>query len=120
MSVLDLFILENGNSKIPFLCHRIPERTFKIGKWHFPVCSRCTGIYIGAFSYFIFVMFFSVQYTLFIISLALVMIIPCFIDGFTQLNGIRKSNNQIRFFSGLIAGLGLGILMKAFKFFIFG
>jgi len=30
-----------------YICHRLHERTFKIGKWYFPVCSRCTGIYLG-------------------------------------------------------------------------
>ena len=45
-----------------FICHRLPERTFKIRDHYFPVCSRCTGIYIGAFSYYTFVYFVYVQY----------------------------------------------------------
>lgn len=48
------------------------------------------------------------------------MIIPTFIDGLTQLLGYRESNNKIRFFTGLAAGFGLGVLVKAFKFFLLG
>ncbi len=44
------------------ICHRLPDRTFKIRNWYFPVCARCTGLYIGAFSYFIYVYFFYVDY----------------------------------------------------------
>jgi len=41
-----------------FICHRKPERTFNVRGHYFPVCARCTGFYIAAFSYlFIFFMF---------------------------------------------------------------
>lgn len=97
------------------ICHRLPDRTFKIGKWQFPVCARCTGFYISAFSYFIYVYLFYVQYTPYLIMLGLLMLIPAFLDGFTQLLEFRCSNNPLRFFTGLIGGLGLGILIKALK-----
>ncbi|MBP2046531.1 putative membrane protein [Methanobacterium aggregans] len=97
------------------ICHRKPERTFKIRGHYFPVCSRCTGLYIGAFSYFIYAYFFYVEYSLSLIALAILMIIPTFTDGFTQLLGFRESNNILRFTTGLIGGLGLGILVKALK-----
>lgn len=104
-------------SKIP-ICHRLPERTFKIGKWYFPVCSRCTGFYVGAFSYFFYTYFFYVQYTPFLILFAILMIIPTFLDGLTQFFNYRESNNCLRFFSGLIGGIGLGILIKYLKWII--
>jgi len=44
--------------------------------------------------------------------------IPAFLDGFTQLISLRESNNTIRFFTGLIAGIGLAILLKAIKWMI--
>jgi uncharacterized membrane protein len=72
-----------------FVCHRIPERTFNIRGHYFPICSRCTGLYIGAFSYFIYVYFFYVQYTTTLIILAILVIIPTFLDGFTQFIGSR-------------------------------
>lgn len=111
-------ICEDSTRLTQFICHRKPERTIKIKGRYFPVCSRCTGFYIGAFSYFIYVYFFHVQYTSFLIFLAFLMIIPSLGDGFTQFIGKRESNNILRFSSGIIGGMGLGILIKAFKFFI--
>jgi uncharacterized membrane protein len=101
-----------------FICHRIPERTFNIRGHYFPVCSRCTGFYIGAFSYFIFVYFFYVQYTISLILLAFLMMIPTFYDGLTQLNGSRESNNILRLLTGLMGGVGLAIMVKAVKWLI--
>jgi uncharacterized membrane protein len=43
------------------------------------------------------------------------MLIPTFLDGFTQLISLRESNNLLRLFTGLIGGVGLAILIKAIK-----
>ena len=46
--------------------------------------------------------------------------IPTVIDGFTQFLGLRESNNNLRFVSGVIGGVGLIIFMKiAIKIFYF-
>jgi len=103
-----------------FICHRLPERTFKIRDHYFPVCSRCTGIYIGAFSYYTFVYFVYVQYNIAVILAAVLMVLPTFSDGLTQLFGFRESNNTLRFSTGLIAGIGLGILFKSIKWILIG
>ena len=100
------------------ICHRLPDRTFKIKNRYFPVCARCTGLYIGAFSYFIYVYFFYVDYTPTLIMIAFLMIIPTFLDGLTQFFGLRESNNILRLFTGLIGGVGLAILVKALKYLI--
>lgn len=101
-----------------FICHRIPERTFQIKGHYFPVCSRCTGFYIGAFSYFILAYFVYIEYTFFLILMAFLMLIPTFLDGLTQLIELRESNNVIRVLSGLTGGVGLAILVKALKWMI--
>jgi uncharacterized membrane protein len=100
------------------ICHRLPNRTFKIRNWYFPVCARCTGFYIGAFSYFIYVYFFFVEYTITLILIAFLMIVPTLLDGSTQLFDLRNSNNILRLFTGLIGGVGLAILIKALKYLI--
>lgn len=46
------------------------------------------------------------------------LMVPAGIDGFTQFLELRKSNNILRLATGLCGGLGLAILVKAFKFFI--
>jgi uncharacterized membrane protein len=50
--------------------------------------------------------------------MAIFLLIPAFIDGLTQLLGYRESNNILRLITGLMGGLGLGILIKAFKYLI--
>lgn len=100
--------------KIP-ICHRLPDRTFKIRGHYFPVCARCTGFYLAAFSYFIFAYFFYVQYTVPLIFFAFIMLIPAVLDGSTQLFKLRESNNILRLFTGLIGGIGLAIFFKALK-----
>jgi len=101
-----------------FICHRIPERTFQIKGHYFPVCSRCTGIYLGAFSYFIYAFFFYIDYNFFLILSGFLMVIPTTIDGLTQLFSSRESSNILRFATGLFAGIGFAILLKAFKWLI--
>jgi len=88
-------------SKIP-ICHRLPDRTFNIRGHYFPVCARRTGFYIGIFSCFIYVYFFYVQYTIILIILAILMIIPTFYYVLTQYLGFRESNNLLRLFTGLL------------------
>lgn len=102
-----------------FICHRIPERTFQIKGNYFPICSRCTGLYIGAFSYFVFVYIFYVNYNIFLFLIAILLMIPTFLDGITQYFGLRESFNALRFLTGLIGGLGFGITIKAVKYLIF-
>ena len=101
-----------------YICHRKPERTFKIKDYYFPVCSRCTGFYAGAFSYFVYVYFNFVEYTPTLIFIGFLMLIPAVMDGSTQLFSFRESNNLIRLITGLIGGIGLAILIKALKYFI--
>jgi uncharacterized membrane protein len=112
-------ILDEKLSKV-YICHRLPERTFKIRNHYFPVCSRCTGVYSGAFFYYTFVYFIYIQYDIMMILAAILMIVPTFSDGLTQFFGFRESNNTLRFTTGIIAGIGLGILIKAIKRFLIG
>lgn len=100
------------------ICHRIPERTFQFKGWYFPVCSRCTGLYLGAFLYFVYAYFFYIDYTVLLIFFGLLILIPTLVDGFTQLICSRESQNNLRFTTGLIGGIGFAILLKAFKWLI--
>lgn len=50
---------------------------------------------------------------------ASILLIPTVIDGLTQFFGIQESNNVRRFIIGILSGLGLGIILKAVKWFIF-
>lgn len=94
--------------KIEFVsCHRMPERSFFYKGKQFPVCARCTGIYIGYISIFVFAAFrahFSVIW-----SLAL--IIPAVLDGITQAWCRRESTNMLRLITGIMFGVGVSSLV---------
>ncbi len=97
-----LLNLNNKEYQIVF-CHALPERSFYIGKHKFPLCSRCTGIFIGIIISLILMQFnFNLP---FIVSLLL--ITPLIVDGFLQLLNLKESNNITRFSTGLLFGLAL-------------
>lgn len=96
-------------------CHQIPERSFRLKGKYFPVCARCTGLYLGVFSYFIYSYQNYINYSINLTLIAILMIIPTFIDGFTQFIGLRESNNRLRFFSGILGGIGLIMLVVNIK-----
>lgn len=102
-----------------YICHRKPERSFFFRRHQFPVCARCTGFYISLTSYFIYTYFYYVNYNLQLIVFAIILLIPTFIDGITQLYNLQESNNIRRLITGLCGGLGLGIILKAIKWFLF-
>ena len=109
----------NVNNFTKLICHRKPERSFFIKEHQFPVCARCTGFYISLIAYFIFTYYNFVNYNIFLIVFALILLIPTAIDGITQFYNIQESNNGRRFFTGLLGGLGLGIILKSIKWFLF-
>lgn len=106
-------------SILNLICHRKPERSFFIKNYQFPVCARCTGFYISLIVYFLYAYYFFVDYNLFLIISAILLLVPAAIDGITQLFEYRESNNTLRFITGILGGLGLGILIKALKYFIY-
>ncbi len=94
-------------------CHQLPERSFFINKYQFPMCARCTGVLIG---YIVALVTFmrSASYKLYMF-----MCIPMLIDWLIQYLKIRKSNNTRRFFTGLLCGYGfLKICLKVIFSFI--
>ena len=95
-----------------YLCHRIPERSFFINGHQFPVCARCTGFYTGLAVFLIYNLFYPIDYTLNLFIISIMLMIPAAVDGFTQLLELRKSNNNLRFVTGFVGGIGLIIFMK--------
>lgn len=101
------------------ICHRKPERSFFIKGHQFPVCARCTGFYISLIMYFTYTYYFFVDYNPSLLTFAILLLVPTAIDGLTQFFEYRESNNTLRFITGMLGGLGLGILIKALKYFIY-
>ena len=83
-------------------CHQMPERSFFINGYQFPVCARCTGVYIGAL--FAVVLFFVFRPN---ILLCIIFCIVMLLDWFLQHKMILSSTNCRRLITGSLAGYGL-------------
>ena len=98
-------------------CHQLPKRSFFIKGRQFPVCARCTGVFIG---YIIGgILYFFIHINIF---LCLVFCLVMFIDWYVQYKDLMQSNNIRRVITGFLCGLGLiqiyfSILQKIFEFF---
>ncbi|WP_295620400.1 DUF2085 domain-containing protein [uncultured Methanobrevibacter sp.] len=103
-----------------YICHRRPERSFFYKGHQFPVCARCTGFYISGISTIVLLKLFPVPYSLTTLIIGIILLIPCAIDGFTQLFEFRESNNILRFITGLLGGVGLILVYELMiEFFVF-
>lgn len=79
-------------------CHQMPERSFFIGSYQFPLCARCTGILFGEIAGLLLSFFIPFFWPI------LLLILPILVDGLTQLWGWRTSNNLLRLITGLLGG----------------
>ncbi len=97
------------------VCHQLPERSLGFGCCGIlPVCSRCTGIFLGVLVSHVYLYFYPNKgktIPLLPVSLALVaLMVPLAIDGLTSYLGLRETTNLIRLATGLGLGLSLPLL----------
>ena len=97
-----------------YICHRRPERSFFFRGHQFPVCARCTGFYISGIATIILSKFYPIPFDINTVILGIILLIPCAIDGFTQLFELRESNNTLRLITGLLGGFGLILVYEYF------
>lgn len=96
-------------------CHQIPERSFFIKGYQFPVCARCTGIITGyLFSLSTLYFIFNIPALFYVILL-----VPMGLDGSIQYLTEYKSTNVKRFFTGFIAGFAFIRIIVSLLNFIF-
>lgn len=88
-------------------CHRKPERSLKIKGKPMVLCARCTAIY-GSYALLPVLFFFPTLHNLW---LAILLQIPMLIDGFTQKWKWRESTNKLRVVTGLLSGIGQGMMI---------
>ena len=84
-------------------CHQMPERSFFLKGYQFPICARCTGVLIGEIVALILILC-SIKVNL-IVSLGLLMIMG--IDWGLQYIKVLESNNIRRLITGISGGVGL-------------
>lgn len=96
------------------LCHGIESRCFHLGGVPMPVCARCTGLYVGFLIGIGLVgAFRKLQRVPIPSALIIALVLPLVVDGVTQALGVRTSSNELRFFTGLLAGsAGLAWVMN--------
>lgn len=92
-----------------FGCHQREDRSFKIGKWQFPICSRCTGILTGQIICIILYLF-SIRIPFYI---DFIFLFSMFLDWYLQYKDIKESTNFRRFITGNLAGIAqISILLN--------
>lgn len=84
-------------------CHQLPERSFFYKGKQFPVCARCTGVFIGQMSAIIAALL-KIKISAFK-SFFLLAIMG--FDWFIQEIHIKESTNIRRFITGIAGGFGL-------------
>ena len=94
-------------------CHQIPERSFFVKNYQFPVCARCTGVIISAI---IATMVFVKKRLPVEICIAMSGIM--LVDWGLQYLEIKESTNTRRLITGLIGGFGYSTLHLYFYCFI--
>ena len=96
-------LMEFGNK---LGCHQMPERSFFINSWQFPICARCTGVVIGEIFAIILLIFRCNIPILYL----LLLLIPMGIDWGLQYIKICISSNIRRLITGILGGLSLTII----------
>lgn len=84
-----------------FGCHQLPERSFFIKGYQFPLCARCTGLLLG---YFIGTLIWVLKKIN--IPMCIIMCGVMYIDWKLQDLQILLSTNIRRLVTGIVCGIG--------------
>lgn len=107
-----IFFLSNKLRRYPF-CHSRPDRSFCYNGRYFGLCARCTSMYAGGLIFiFLFPFRLGVLSPLSSITIGLLLLFPTALDGFTQLYGMRESNNRLRVITGIPLGIGTVLISE--------
>lgn len=84
-------------------CHQMPERSFFYKGKQFPVCARCTGVFIGhLMAVILFIMKKPVSFKICCVFMGIMGS-----DWYIQEAGLKKYTNRKRLITGFLGGLGL-------------
>lgn len=104
------------------VCHQLPSRSLSIGDVILPICSRCSGIYIGFLitAIILFVMFRRKENDLpplYILIILVLFFLSTIVDGAASNFGFYNTNNNLRFLTGFLCGSS--IMTVIYPIFIF-
>lgn len=98
------------------VCHQLSARSLSIGNTILPICSRCSGIYIGftITCIILFIMFRKKEndlpppYALTILGL---FFLSTIVDGIASNFGLYNTSNNLRFITGFLCGSSIMIII---------
>lgn len=91
-------------------CHQMPERSFFLGQYQFPLCARCTGLSIGYLISGTLLFWYRLPLWACLSCMALL-----FFDWYMQYLGLLPSTNRRRLLTGILCGCGyLHLLTRLF------
>lgn len=93
--------LMNFGAKIG--CHQMPERSFFIKGYQFPICARCSGAFLGEI---IAVLLILLKINVNILW-AIILLLTMGLDWFLQQINWVESNNIRRLITGILGGFGI-------------
>jgi len=95
-------------------CHQYIDRSPQYSGEVFPACYRCTGLYLGIISCYIFLLFKN-RKTFFLNKqtalLLLMFIVPLYVDGFADHFYIWNTPGPIRSITGMLCGISLPLFL---------
>ncbi|MBZ0200688.1 MAG: DUF2085 domain-containing protein [Ignavibacteriaceae bacterium] len=95
------------------VCHQNPAKTISYHSHSMFVCTRCTGIYIGAFLASVPAFIFVRKKISLTINILLIMSVPMLLDVIFLTIGLYQYSFYIAFFTGLLFGSTLFIYILA-------
>ncbi|MDR2672548.1 MAG: DUF2085 domain-containing protein [Coriobacteriales bacterium] len=99
-------------------CHQFTSRSFEAGGLYFGVCARDTGIFLGLFitALIICTVFvhrnakFGGMPSPSVVVCSILLIMPMALDGLSSYTGLRETTNFIRYITGYLCGIGVGMV----------
>jgi uncharacterized membrane protein len=85
-------------------CHQIHSRSFTIFHYQFPVCARCSGIYLGNIVSILIIILTDIHLDY---TLCIVIMLPMVLEGLYQMFTNYTSNNFKRMITGFMFGIGI-------------
>ena len=95
-----------------FGCHQMTSRSFKLRDYVFPICARCTGIYMGILLSVILGYYTKLYY------FYPIFMIPLIVDGIIQKKTNYRSNQFKRFLTGILFGPGFSLIFSLYHYLI--
>lgn len=99
------------------VCHQLPSRSIFIDGVKMPVDARMTGMFVGFFLTFVFLLFLYSKASRVppkhIIFLGVTSIALLAFDGLSSYAGLRETNNILRLLSGLPVGVFMALMLQS-------